>query len=355
MTTPTDKQIALILKLRGDPSGVETFDAANALIDELIKAEKLKRYAERLSVLPESGGGGCHQGMLGVANLGKIAGLNERQVFDDLRKNQRGDRRVSDSEIADRVKTAFASSNFTPSPRPHSVIVNGTTTRHRYVTRGRENAGTARSDEILKVIGDLSPVAIPEQHGVEQARVLLASLYHDDEFIFIGERYHGRDNVKRVRDWSCLLVGASVDYSQFVINPLTGEQGKTKDGKESYRSDDCVTSFRYALAEFDRVPMDEQLAFWCGFPAPIAALIHSGGKSIHALIKVDCATREAWTNEVENELFATLLTPLGVDSACRNESRLSRFPGHYRADKGKYQRLLYLNPTPNTGGIYHAK
>jgi hypothetical protein len=40
------------------------------------------------------------------------------------------------------------------------------------------------------------------------------------------------------------------------------------------------------------------------------------------------------------------LCPLGCDPACRNESRLSRLPGHFRREKNAWQRLLYLNPDP---------
>jgi hypothetical protein len=60
---------------------------------------------------------------------------------------------------------------------------------------------------------------------------------------------------------------------------------------------------------------------------------------------------DQWTETVENTVFARWLIPLGCDAACRNEARLSRLPGHYRADKGKWQRLLYLAPE---GRAIHA-
>jgi len=71
-------------------------------------------------------------------------------------------------------------------------------------------------------------------------------------------------------------------------------------------------------------------------------LIDSGGKSIHAWIRVDCPDRNAWERAIEQELFGQWLAPMGVDLACRNESRLSRLPGHYRVDTGNRQRLLFL-------------
>lgn len=58
-----------------------------------------------------------------------------------------------------------------------------------------------------------------------------------------------------------------------------------------------------------------------------------------------------WGELVEARLFGRYLIPLGCDAACRNEARLSRLPGHFRADKGQWQRLLYLSPE---GRAIHA-
>ena len=314
---------------------------------------RLRRYRDRLAALAPSGGGGCHQDMLAVANMGRAAGLSEGEVWHDLRDHAKGDRHISDAEITDRVRTAFQTS-FVPTYRPsRPVVVDGNATRYRYVVRGRELTGTANAGCLIDALGKRSPVAIPDDPAAS-AVSFIRELYRYDEKLFIGERYHGRENVIAAGEWvESIEQAGRVLFPHFAINPLTGNEGVTKDGKPSFRSDDCVAAFRYALVEFDRVPMDEQLAFWCGFPAPVAALIHSGGKSIHALLKVDCSDREAWTNEVEGVLFGSVLTPIGVDSACRNEARLSRIPGHTRADKDRLQKLLYLNAAPDVEGIFH--
>ena len=93
------------------------------------------------------------------------------------------------------------------------------------------------------------------------------------------------------------------------------------------------------------MPRVDQLRFWGGYTAaPIVALVDSGGKSIHAILKVDAPNREAWERDIEQGLFSRVLVPLGCDAACRNEARLSRLPGHYRAEKNAWQKLLYLDP-----------
>ena len=78
--------------------------------------------------------------------------------------------------------------------------------------------------------------------------------------------------------------------------------------------------------------------------------IDSGGKSIHAWLRINLPDRAAWDKLVRYELYGETgrLTRLGADRACCNPARLSRLPGHYRRDTaeapGRWQRLLYLNP-----------
>jgi hypothetical protein len=91
------------------------------------------------------------------------------------------------------------------------------------------------------------------------------------------------------------------------------------------------------------MPRELQILFWAGVPAPVVALVDSGGKSIHGWIRIDAVNADEWTQRVERKLFS-LLTVVGADGACKNEARLSRTPGHFRADKTKWQRILYLNP-----------
>jgi hypothetical protein len=75
----------------------------------------------------------------------------------------------------------------------------------------------------------------------------------------------------------------------------------------------------------------------------VVALLDSGGKSIHGWIRIDAENAGQWEERVEVKLF-DILTAVGADKACKNESRLSRMPGHFRSEKGRWQRLIYLNP-----------
>jgi len=129
-------------------------------------------------------------------------------------------------------------------------------------------------------------------------------------------------------------------------NPLTGLPGPKKSGTgTTLRGDSCIAAHRFVVAEFDAVSLDDQLAFWRAVPhLPVAALVHSGKKSIHAWLRVDCRDKGEWETQIENDLFPAFLKPLGLDPSCRNSSRLSRMPGHKREDTGAIQRCLYLAP-----------
>ena len=119
--------------------------------------------------------------------------------------------------------------------------------------------------------------------------------------------------------------------------------GKADPAKLTYRGDNCIAAFRYCVVEFDGLPLEDQLRFWMGVNLPVAALITSGGKSVHGWLRVNVPDAAAWEAQVR-PLYHTRLIPLGVDGACANPARLSRLPGHYREDKGARQRLLFLDP-----------
>lgn len=117
-------------------------------------------------------------------------------------------------------------------------------------------------------------------------------------------------------------------------------------------SDANVACFRFALVEFDSIPISLQVPFLAKLPLAIAAVITSGGKSLHAWILISARNAVEYHTAVA-ELFQ-ILAPFGIDKANRNPSRLSRLPGTTRkigAASDNRQRLLYLNPFPVTAKI----
>ena len=101
------------------------------------------------------------------------------------------------------------------------------------------------------------------------------------------------------------------------FNPLDGQGCKNEN----------VTDFRYALVESDSMPVEEQNAALRALELPIAALVHSGGKSLHAIVRVEAGSYEVCRKN-----------GLDIDRQNRNPSRLSRMPGVER--KGNRQFLV---------------
>ncbi len=110
------------------------------------------------------------------------------------------------------------------------------------------------------------------------------------------------------------------------FNPVDGEGVKNEN----------VTQFRYALVESDTLPVTEQDALYRKFELPIAALVHSGGKSLHAIVHIDAGGYDEYRKRVDFLYEFLEKNGLPVDKQNRNPSRLSRMPGVMRGDNRQY-------------------
>jgi hypothetical protein len=247
-----------------------------------------------------------------------------------------GSRNIPKSEIDAAVAKAFEPSadlsfrNTTPRPRLDGVKLLNAIVE---CGAGFDKAG----------LREASPVRINWSAECDAIEVL-QRLYAPTDHLFIGARQNNSARqVLPVWEWIERFEGG-LTIPEFVIpNPLTGDRGRTRDGKPSFRADSCVAHFKYAVVEFDGISLEQQIRFWAGVPLPIVALVSSGGKSVHGWVRIDAFDADDWTRRVERKLF-DLLAAVGADAACKNEGRLSRMPGHFRAYTNKWQRLLYLNP-----------
>ena len=115
------------------------------------------------------------------------------------------------------------------------------------------------------------------------------------------------------------------------FNPLDGKDVKN----------DNVTEFRYALVESDNMELTQQRQIIEKMKLPVAALVYSGKKSIHAIVHIGADSREEYCKRVEYLYDACKNAGLSVDTQNKNPSRLSRMPGVIR--NGKRQELLAVN------------
>ena len=105
--------------------------------------------------------------------------------------------------------------------------------------------------------------------------------------------------------------------------------------------DENVARFRYALVESDTLPVKEQEEILRKLSLPIATLVYSGGKSLHALVRVDASSEQEYDSRVSFLYRYLEGQGLEIDRQNRNPSRLSRMPGVTR--NGKYQSLVAVN------------
>lgn len=115
------------------------------------------------------------------------------------------------------------------------------------------------------------------------------------------------------------------------FNPLDGKGVKNEN----------VTDYRYALVESDSMPIEQQNAVIRELELPVAILVYSGGKSVHAIVKVDAPNYEEYRKRVDYLYKICKDSGLDIDKQNRNPSRLSRLPGVMR--NGKKQFIIDTN------------
>ena len=110
------------------------------------------------------------------------------------------------------------------------------------------------------------------------------------------------------------------------FNPMDG----------SGRKNSSVTSFRYALVESDVQDIETQYALLQDLKLPIKLLVHSGGKSLHAIVNIGAVDYKQYVERVDYLYTVCRRRGLVVDTADKNPARLSRMPGFKRGDKWQY-------------------
>lgn len=115
------------------------------------------------------------------------------------------------------------------------------------------------------------------------------------------------------------------------FNPLDGHGVKNEN----------VTEYRYALVESDAMEIEAQNAIIRELELPVACLVHSGGKSLHAIVKIDAGSYDEYRKRVDYLYSVCQKNGLKIDSQNRNPSRLSRMPGILR--DGRKQFLVDTN------------
>ena len=169
------------------------------------------------------------------------------------------------------------------------------------------------------------------------AVALLHALFLPGEWVNCGKAWETHA-VRRREDWVASWKRGEEIPPFVCVNPLRGE---------GRRGDENLAAFRHAVAKLPALPIDLQARFWAGWGLDsVAAVVHSGGQSLHVVLRVDAAGAREWERDVRDGLFGKRLVPLGVPVSCASPSCLVRLAGAARQDRsgtpGTRQRLVFV-------------
>ena len=142
-------------------------------------------------------------------------------------------------------------------------------------------------------------LALPEQWDpADQLKRYLRALFEADEYVaYVTESFMADDRRRPTRgcwDRTAGQLIAELDQCGGDLGKVVGdcdpEVGawicfNPVDG--TGRKDANITAYRYALVECDNMELGKQQAIIKQLELPCAALVYSGGKSVHAIVKVD--------------------------------------------------------------------
>ncbi len=125
------------------------------------------------------------------------------------------------------------------------------------------------------------------------------------------------------------------------FNPLDGNGCRNEN----------VTDFRYALVESDSMDLEQQNAIIHELELPVACLVYSGNKSLHAIVRVNASDYTEYRKRVDYLYKVCQKNGLKTDNQNRNPSRLSRMPGVIR--NGHKQFLIATNIGKGSWSEWH--
>lgn len=100
--------------------------------------------------------------------------------------------------------------------------------------------------------------------------------------------------------------------------------------------DSNVAAFRFALVESDAQSLEQQYELIRRLELPVACLVHSGGKSLHAIVRVEANSIEQYRERVQYLYKVCEKGGLLVDKQNGNPARLSRMPGVRRGEHKQF-------------------
>lgn len=121
--------------------------------------------------------------------------------------------------------------------------------------------------------------------------------------------------------------------------------------KWSRRSEVAVSDWRYMVLESDSAPVALWLNFIVQLRLRISALYTSGGRSVHALVRINATSKPQW--DAMRDMMSPVLSKLGADPAAMSAVRLTRLPGCYRKGKTRVETFRDEQGHEEKRSVYH--
>ena len=216
--------------------------------------------------------------------------------------------------------------------------------------RAREHATVADEPAIVDptMVGDfdadVKPL-YPIGHEADELRDFLDAMFEDGEhvgYVLAAEQRDGRlapadkGIYSRTAAQIKEALHSGIDNAIGTVDAEAGAWVRVNplDGQGVGNAN--VTDYRHALLESDDMPVGKFAAIVRQLNLPVTALVDSGGKSLHALVKVDAADARQYRERVETLFARCEKNGISVDKANKNPSRLCRMPGVMRAGRRQF-------------------
>jgi len=337
-----------------------------------------QRFFESISALTPGNRDG---NLTRVATYGVNAGLSQTEVFNAIMQDAPGEKRPDPAAVRRAVENCLGSASPRSGWRNPARDAIFKWPRKTYAEKLEdfrrslpddvrdsvrrlvaESKGATPDDLILR-----SPTPIPIDPR-KQAAAHIRALSSDWRWVSWFGSITSRGKRGLVADPHALAYALEKRLcpkipTHMTLNPLTGNEGATKDGKPSYDCEATVAALRYCLVEFDEMPLNDQLALWTSVTrslreeVPVVSIVYSGGKSLHGVVlcpPVDISRDEISDEDKSHYLdtwdalirrFASSSTPSErMDlSPSKNVAVHTRVAGAVREESNKHQTLLYLD------------
>lgn len=201
------------------------------------------------------------------------------------------------------------------------------------------STNTNRERELPK-LPKWASAEVPQKYAhlspLEQMKMFIRQIRTDADLSQLRHLYYGAGwktnlvDIHQIEDAHSIsdienAMGAKFDAQAggwIAANPCFDENAKVE----------SVSDFKYLVWEGDKVPFEEQWGNFINSRAPIAAVVYSGGKSLHALVEVNARDKDEYAEIAERFFNALKRRGADFDPACKNPNRLTRLPGIYRGE-----------------------